>query len=236
MQEGDRGMMLRTISVFFLMVFCCFSLSVVSFTFQHLRICDFRGSRSSTLSISRLASKATSDLDHSLSETTAVPRRNEDAIVGRDQFLQSVKVFGSAASLFAAILNQRSAAAEAADVGNDSSRDYVDTKNGFSIVIPVGFSSMPRKKAASDSLTTGVPVEILLVAQDFLKGASLSVGRSDVPQLLDDFSVPWAGKPINSIADVGTANIVSELLILQVCRATLICISYCHAVMWKLQH
>ena len=104
----------------------------------------------------------------------------------------------------------------AIEPASDNDRNFVDRANGFSIAIPVGFSSMPRKKAASDSLTTGVPVEILLVAQDFLKGASLSVGRSNVPQLLDDFSVPWAGKPINSISDVGTANIVSELLILQV--------------------
>ena len=111
-------------------------------------------------------------------------------------------------------------AVRAVETNDYSSSKYIDEKNGFLISIPAGFSSMPRKKGGGDSLSTGQPVEILLVAQDFQKGASLSVGRSDVPQLLDDFSVPWAGKPINSIADVGTANIVSELLILQV-RSTI---------------
>ena len=221
--------MLRTLSVCFLMVFCWFPVSLRSFNLQHLRTCDSRSSRSSLLPILPLASKVASDFDPFSCHTVCLPCRNEDKIVGMNRLLKSVKVFGSAASVFAAILNQKSGAAEAADTNNDSCRDYVDIKNGFSIVIPVGFSSMPRKKAASDSLTTGVPVEILLVAQDFLKGASLSVGRSDVPQLLDDFSVPWAGKPINSIADVGTASIVSELLILQVCHPTLICERNCPA-------
>lgn len=162
------------------------------------------------------------DIDLSSCPPVPIPIRSGDVTPERKRLSQYVKVFGSAASVLAATMIQKSAAtaADAVDTSNDSSRNYVDTKNGFSIAIPVGFSSMPRKKAASDSLTTGVPVEILLVAQDFLKGASLSVGRSDVPQLLDDFSVPWAGKPINSIADVGTANIVSELLILQVFHYT----------------
>ena len=221
--------MLRTLSVCYLIVFCWFPVLSRSFNLQHLRTCDSRSSHSSLLPILPLASKAASDFDPFSCDTVYLPLRNEDKIVGMNRLLKSVKVFGSAASVFAAILNQKSAAVEAADTNNDSSRDYVDVKNGFSIVIPVGFSSMPRKKAASDSLTTGVPVEILLVAQDFLKGASLSVGRSDVPQLLDDFSVPWAGKPINSIADVGTANIVSEILILQLCRPILICVRNCLA-------
>ena len=129
--------------------------------------------------------------------------------------MQAAKVIFSATIVTGTVLNVGNKAADASTAGI-ADRTYIDSKNGFSIEIPEGFSSMPRKKAGSDSLSTGQPVEILLVAQDFLKGASLSVGRSDVPQLLDDFSVPWAGKPINSIVDVGTANIVSELLILQV--------------------
>ena len=132
----------------------------------------------------------------------------------------TVKTLGSLSVILATVLQVVPKPAQAAGTSDNGSSKYIDEKNGFVIEIPGGFSSMPRKKGGGDSLSTGQPVEILLVAQDFQKGASLSVGRSDVPQLLDDFSVPWAGKPIKSIADVGTANIVSELLILQV-RSTI---------------
>jgi hypothetical protein len=130
--------------------------------------------------------------------------------------INSLKTFTAVTAVLASVLSSGNDPADASTSSNNVDRNYFDKENGFAIDIPVGFSSMPRKKGGGDSLSTGQPVEILLVAQDFLKGASLSIGRSDVPQLLNDFSVPWAGKPINSIADVGTANIVSELLILQV--------------------
>jgi hypothetical protein len=130
--------------------------------------------------------------------------------------IHSLKAFSAVTAILASVLCSENYPADASTSSNNIDCNYFDKENGFAIDIPVGFSSMPRKKGGGDSLSTGQAVEILLVAQDFLKGASLSIGRSDVPQLLDDFSVPWAGKPINSIADVGTANIVSELLILQV--------------------
>jgi hypothetical protein len=130
--------------------------------------------------------------------------------------INSLKAFSAVTAVLASALTSGNDPADASTSSNNVDRNYFDKENGFAIDIPVGFSSMPRKKGGGDSLSTGQPVEILLVAQDFLKGASLSIGRSDVPQLLNDFSVPWAGKPVNSIADVGTANIVSELLILQV--------------------
>jgi hypothetical protein len=130
--------------------------------------------------------------------------------------IHSLKAFSAVTAILASVLCSENNPADASTSSNNIDCNYFDKENGFAIDIPVGFSSMPRKKGGGDSLSTGQAVEILLVAQDFLKGASLSIGRSDVPQLLNDFSVPWAGKPINSIADVGTANIVSELLILQV--------------------
>ena len=136
------------------------------------------------------------------------------------QSYSSLKILGTLSLILTTSLQVGPKAVQAAGTSEYTGSKYIDEKNGFLINIPAGFSSMPRKKGGGDSLSTGQPVEILLVAQDFQKGASLSVGRSDVPQLLDDFSVPWAGKPIKTIADVGTANIVSELLILQV-RSTI---------------
>lgn len=138
------------------------------------------------------------------------------SIIDSKDLIRSLKAVSTVAAVLASVLSLGKNPADASTSSNGLDRNYLDKENGFAIDIPAGFSSMPRKKGGGDSLSTGQPVEILLVAQDFLKGASLSIGRSDVPQLLDDFSVPWAGKPINSIADVGTANIVSELLILQV--------------------
>lgn len=154
--------------------------------------------------------------DLSISKSIPVSSVSISSSSSGSRIVQAAKVMLSATIMMETVLGMGNKAAVASVTPAGGDRTYIDSKNGFSIEIPEGFSSMPRKKAGSDSLSTGQPVEILLVAQDFLKGASLSVGRSDVPQLLDDFSVPWAGKPINTIVDVGTANIVSELLILQV--------------------
>ena len=198
-----------------LIVFASVVLHIEAFTPKHCHT-SFEGKVHQRRLDSTVASKVTSD--ENLSQSSKFPEvlRVGGLHLDRKRLLQTVKALSSATAIVATIVSQQSRAAAAIEPASDNDRNFVDRANGFSIAIPVGFSSMPRKKAASDSLTTGVPVEILLVAQDFLKGASLSVGRSNVPQLLDDFSVPWAGKPINSISDVGTANIVSELLILQV--------------------
>lgn len=182
-----------------------------------ITICFYSNSPCRAQAISKDAPVSCLSPNVDLSVSSIIPvSSTRSGSTSASHLIQAAKVIFSATIATGTVLNIGNRASDASVVSGSADRTYVDSKNGFSIEIPEGFSSMPRKKAGSDSLSTGQPVEILLVAQDFLKGASLSVGRSDVPQLLDDFSVPWAGKPINSIVDVGTANIVSELLILQV--------------------
>jgi hypothetical protein len=93
---------------------------------------------------------------------------------------------------------------------------YVDNQENFSITLPAGFVSVPRKSSQSKGSTGAAqPVEVLLTANNFASQAAISVGKTYVPQLLEDFSVPWSKRAISKIGDVGTARIVAELLILQ---------------------
>lgn len=93
---------------------------------------------------------------------------------------------------------------------------YVDNAEKFSIILPAGFVNVPRKSGQSKGSTGAAqPVEVLLTANDFASQAAISVGKTYVPQLLEDFSIPWSKRAISKIEDVGTAKIVAELLILQ---------------------
>lgn len=153
--------------IVFLTVLCCISSNVMCFSsnlirpYRHLRL-----DRGTSFSVPPLKAKVISD-ESTRSDNFPVLISSAGAHRERSQLLQSAKFLGSAAMVLMS-MTQQSRIAEAAEEASD--RNYVDKKNGFSITIPVGFSSMPRKKVVSDGTTTGVPVEILLVAQDFLKG------------------------------------------------------------------
>ena len=89
--------------------------------------------------------------------------------------------------------------------------EYIDKTEKFSLQLPAGFVAMGKKSSTSSGAAQ--PVQVLLTANDFTHQAAISVGKTFVPQLLIDFSVP--SKTITKIADIGTAKIVAELLILQ---------------------
>ena len=93
----------------------------------------------------------------------------------------------------------------------DEQSEYVDKAEKFSLLLPAGFVALPKKSSAGSGASQ--PVQVLLTANDFTHQAAISIGKTFVPQLLIDFSVP--SKIISKIGDIGTAKIVAELLILQ---------------------
>ena len=57
--------------------------------------------------------------------------------------------------------------------------------------------------------------QVLLTASTLVEASSLSITRSNAAQLLKDFDIDWWFSPLNSISDVGSAELIAELLILQ---------------------
>lgn len=57
--------------------------------------------------------------------------------------------------------------------------------------------------------------EVLLVASSFAEGASLSVTKTIAPRLLKDFDVEWWFAPASKMSELGTPELIANLLILQ---------------------
>lgn len=85
---------------------------------------------------------------------------------------------------------------------------------GFTLSIPDGWTILPRK-LPSPSFSQYMSEEILLVASNFVEGVSLSVTKSNAQRLLKDFNIDWWFDTISTIEDVGNADLISKLLILQ---------------------
>jgi len=100
-------------------------------------------------------------------------------------------------------------------IADDSSSQGIDVqRESFSVQVPAGWTILPRK-IPSISFSKYLSEEGLLVASNFNEGASLSVTRSYAQRLLKDFNIDWWFDSINSIDDVGDADLISRLLILQ---------------------
>lgn len=97
----------------------------------------------------------------------------------------------------------------------ESNNLYSDTKNGFTIRPPSDFSILPPKKAIKE-VSAGLPEETLFQSQNFAIGGTISVTRTNIQRLLEDFGIPWANsRVIKTLPDVGSANIIAQLLLLQ---------------------
>ena len=57
--------------------------------------------------------------------------------------------------------------------------------------------------------------QVLMTASTFIEASSLSITKTNAAQLLKDFEIDWWFSPLNSISDVGSAQLVAELLVLQ---------------------
>lgn len=91
---------------------------------------------------------------------------------------------------------------------------YSDKKNKYSIEIPPSWSIM-EKTTPTPTMAQFQSEQVLMTASTFVEASSLSVTKSNAAQLLKDFEIDWWFSPLNSIADVGSAELIAELLILQ---------------------
>eukprot|EP00596_Hydrurales_sp_CCMP1899_P009443 CAMPEP_0119035056 /NCGR_PEP_ID=MMETSP1177-20130426/2036_1 /TAXON_ID=2985 /ORGANISM="Ochromonas sp, Strain CCMP1899" /LENGTH=151 /DNA_ID=CAMNT_0006992945 /DNA_START=425 /DNA_END=877 /DNA_ORIENTATION=+ len=57
--------------------------------------------------------------------------------------------------------------------------------------------------------------EVLYVASSFIEGAKIEVTRAKVGRLLKDYDIAWWFAPLNSMKDVGSADLIARLLTLQ---------------------
>ena len=96
----------------------------------------------------------------------------------------------------------------------DDSSTYVDKSTGFKIDVFPGWFSMPRK-TPTPSMTKYLTEEVLFVASNFAEGSSLSVTRTNARRLLKDFDIEWWFAPVEEFSDLGSADLIAELLILQ---------------------
>jgi hypothetical protein len=91
---------------------------------------------------------------------------------------------------------------------------YVDNLIGFSVAIPPGWVSLPRNAPAT-TLSKYQQEQVLFTANNFAEGASLSVTKTDSRRLLKDFNIEWWFAPLEKIQDLGSPELLAELLILQ---------------------
>ncbi len=57
--------------------------------------------------------------------------------------------------------------------------------------------------------------ESLFIASSIAESCSMSITKSNVQRLLKDFEVEWWFAPVDSISDIGSAELITNLLILQ---------------------
>mmetsp|Transcript_6534 Transcript_6534/g.10991 ORF Transcript_6534/g.10991 Transcript_6534/m.10991 type:complete len:290 (+) Transcript_6534:46-915(+) len=104
--------------------------------------------------------------------------------------------------------------APSVSVADSAPAPYVDNAARFSLNVPPSWLVMPRKTPTPTMLQFQVE-EVLFVANSFAEGASLSVTRTNAARLLKDFDIEWWFAPLNTLADVGSPDLVTRLLILQ---------------------
>ena len=122
---------------------------------------------------------------------------------------------GALATALASILVVREPLSAAAADSTEST--YKDSANGFSLLVEPGWSIMPRKTPTATMLQFQ-PEEVLFTGSRFNEGggaSSLSVTRTNAARLLKDFDVEWWFAPLNNMGDLGSAELISGLLILQ---------------------
>ena len=91
---------------------------------------------------------------------------------------------------------------------------YVDNVYRFSVEIPPSWTTMQRKTPTPTMLKFQIE-QVLLTASSFAEASSLSVTKSYASQLLKDFNIDWWFSPLNSILDVGSPQLIAQILILQ---------------------
>ena len=120
-----------------------------------------------------------------------------------------------AASNVALILCARpSFASDGIEAGSSDTQLFIDKINRFSVSFPPGWTKFVGKQPTPTMLKYQVE-ESLLVGTNFAEGASFGVTRTNAVRLLKDFGVEWWFAPLETVTDVGSPELVAELLVLQ---------------------
>lgn len=156
-------------------------------------------------------------LEEQIHSTSDLPITSRDNALANLKFLAWSSAFAVATAVITNVLPA------AAAVGTTESI-YKDTTNGFSVLVEPGWSIMPRK-TPTPTMLQYASEEVLFTGSRFNEGggaSSLSVTRTNAVRLLKDFEIEWWFAPLNSMADLGSADLIAGLLILQrqgeVCR------------------
>ena len=91
---------------------------------------------------------------------------------------------------------------------------YLDKKHKYAIEIPPSWTVL-EKTTPTAAMAKFQSEQVLMTATTFVEASSLSVTKTNAAQLLKDFDMDWWFSPLNSITDVGSAELIAELLILQ---------------------
>ena len=91
---------------------------------------------------------------------------------------------------------------------------YYDKLNNFKILLPQGWNAMPKRTPTARLMKYQVE-ESLFVATQFAEGAACSITRSNARKLLYDFQIEWYFAPLDKIIDIGSPELIAELLVLQ---------------------
>ena len=163
---------------------------------------------------SRLFTSFAMKVDQSDHSTSEIP--HSFSSIDRDNFRKFSwsKAFTVGAAVAIKSFNLPANAANAADTVE---KIYKDTTNGFSLLIASGWAIMPRKTPTATMLQYA-PEEVLFTGSRFNEGggaSSLSVTRTNAVRLLKDFKVEWWFAPLESMGDLGSADLIAGLLILQ---------------------
>ena len=194
-----------SISIMFAILF----VSVISFEVRPLS--HQLSTRSKYLTSFATKSDHSEEQIHSTSELPQTIRDNTRNHLNR---LTLSNAFAVAFAVAMPVLT--SALPAAAAVGTVEST-YLDSSNGFSVLVEPGWSIMPRKTPTA-TLLQYAPEEVLFTGSRFNEGggaSSLSVTRTNAVRLLKDFEVEWWFAPLNSMKDLGSADLIAGLLILQ---------------------
>lgn len=119
------------------------------------------------------------------------------------------------ASTCAAIsLSQRVSTAVSADSSSPLQGLYSDVDNHFALIVPDKWIVLARKNSPPNfGRYSGE--DILLTAVNVVDGASMGVTRSDTHTLLRDLDIDWWFAPLNTLSDVGSPELISNMLIIQ---------------------
>lgn len=91
---------------------------------------------------------------------------------------------------------------------------FIDKINKYCVAIPSSFIIM-KNIIPKPAISKYSVEETLLTATNFNEFASLSITKTNVPNLLHDFNIDYWFAPFDSISQIGSPELLSKLLILQ---------------------